>query len=143
MFASFCNFAAKKFRCRNEVSGTSYAYSEKGWINYELFFYFWEKHFLVHAVARRPLLLLLDGHNTHSDMMSLKFARDHNVMIICLPPHTTHKCQPLDCSLFKLLKDRWRQECHRFYCNHPRTVISKLNFNFVLHSGWLNAGIRI
>jgi len=75
-----------------------------------------------------------------SDLMSLKFARNHNVIIFCSPPpphtHTTHD---LDCSLFKLLKDRRRQECHKFYYNYPGTVISKLSFNFVFRNIWLNA----
>ena len=54
-------------------------------------------------------------------------------------PHASHECQTLDCSLFKPLKDHWRQECHRFYCKHPRTVIRKINFNFVFRNAWLNA----
>lgn len=53
------------------------------------------------------------GHSTHSDLMSMKFAKNHT----CLPPNITHKCQPLDCSLFQPLKDHWRQEC-RFYCKN-------------------------
>ena len=138
----FIIFAAKKLNhlwCRNEVSGTRYAYSDKGWIDHELFFFFLEKHFLQHAVPRRPLLLMLDGHSTHSDLISLKFANDHKVTIFCLPPHTTHECQPLDCSLFKPLKDYWRQECHKFYFKNPRSVISKLNFNSVFREAWLSA----
>ena len=138
----FIIFAAKKVNhlwCRNEVRGTHYAYSEKGWIDHDLFFFFLEKHFLEHAVARRPLLLLLDGHSTHSDLTSLKFAHDREITIFCLPPHTTHECQPLDCSLFKPLKDYWRQECHKFYHKNPGTVISQLNFNPAFRDAWLNA----
>jgi len=41
----FCQNVLNHMQCRNEVTGTSYAYSEKGWINHELFFYFLEKHF--------------------------------------------------------------------------------------------------
>ena len=138
----FIIYAAKKVNhlwCRNEVSGTRYAYSEKGWIDHELFFFFLEQHFLEHAVPRRPLLLMVDGHSTHSDLTSLKFAKDRKVTIFCLPPHTTHECQPLDCSLFKPLKDYWRQECHKFYSKNPGTVISKLNFNSVFRDAWLKA----
>ena len=44
----FVIFVAKKLNHlwrRNKVSGTCYAYSEKGWIEYELYFYFLENHF--------------------------------------------------------------------------------------------------
>jgi len=93
----------------------------------------------VNAVAYRPLLLLMDGHSTHCDLMSLKFAADKGIIIFCLPPHTTHECQPLDCSLFKPLKQHWKHECHKFYCKNPGKVISKLNFNEVFQNAWLNS----
>jgi len=94
----FVIFAGKKLNhlwCRNEVSGTNYACSGKGLIDHDLFFYFLEKHFLTHAVARCPLLLLLDGCSTHSDLTSLKFAMDHKVTIFCLPPTQHTNVNPL------------------------------------------------
>ena len=49
----------------NEVTGTSYGLSDNGWITTPLFEGWLADHFLKHAVAGRPLLLLLDGHSTH------------------------------------------------------------------------------
>ena len=138
----FIIFAAKQVNylwTKNEVSGAHYAVSDKGWVDQKLFFFFLEEHFLTHAVAYRPLLLLLDGHSTHIDLPSLKFARDQGIIIFCLPPHTTHECQPLDCSLFKPLKEHWKQECHKFYCKNPGKVINKLNFNGIFRNAWLNS----
>ena len=130
----FIIFAAKRVSptwIRNEVNGSRYTSSKSGWIDHDLFFYFIQKHFLAHAVPYRPLMLLLDGHSTHCDLTSLKFVRDHGIIIFCLPPHTTHECQPLDCSLFKPLKEYWKQECHKFYCKNPEQVINKVNFNSI------------
>ena len=62
----FIIFAAKQLKylwTRNEVSGTRYAVSDKGWVDQKLFFFLLEEHFLTHAVAYCPLLLLLDGHS--------------------------------------------------------------------------------
>ena len=61
------------------------------------------------AASYHPLLLLLDGHSTYFEPKSFLFARDNNIIIFCLLPHTTHICQPLDCSLFRLLKEHWMQ----------------------------------
>ena len=60
-------FDAKNVRhawTRNEVPGTMYGTSEKGWINTDLFESWFLELFLPSAVSARPLLLLLDGHST-------------------------------------------------------------------------------
>ena len=88
---------------RSEVSGSRFAVSDNGWVDHELFSYFLTEHLIQNAVPHRPLLLLLDGHSTHFEPKSLQVAKDSNIVIFCLPPHTTHVCQPLDCSLFKPL----------------------------------------
>ena len=49
----------------NEIPGTKYGLSDKGWITTELFEGWLVEHFLQYAVSMRPLLLLLDGHSTH------------------------------------------------------------------------------
>ena len=89
---------------RGEVSGSRYGLSGSGWTDRELFYGWLEEHFLAHAVPARPLLLLVDGHSSHYDPNSIRFARDHFVIIFCLPPHTTHEAQPLDVTFFGSLK---------------------------------------
>jgi len=69
----------------------------------------------------------------------LEFAKNHGIIIFCLPPHTTHVCQPLDCSLFKSLKSQWKTECHYFYQKNPSLVISKFNFCTIFRDAWLKA----
>lgn len=138
----FIIYAAKQLNplwIRNEVGGSRYAVSDKGWVDQELFYLWLKEHFLENAVSRRPLLLLLDGHSSHFEPQSIQFAKENEIVIFCLPPHTTHECQPLDVGLFGPLKRHWQQECHKFYQKHPSLVISKLNFNLVFRQAWLNA----
>ena len=50
-------------------------------------------------VARgRPRLLIVDGHSSHFTRGFLEYARDHNIHVLCLPPHTTHALQSELCS---------------------------------------------
>lgn len=90
-------------------------------------------------MAHRPLLLLLDGHSSHFEPMTIEFAQQKDIIVFCLPPHTTHECQPLDVSLFGALKSHWREQCHKFYQKNPGKVISKLNFCSVFRQAWLTA----
>ena len=50
---------------KEEVPGTTYGLSDNGWIDMELFKQWFQRHFLRHAGASRPLLLLLNGHSSH------------------------------------------------------------------------------
>ena len=55
----FIIFAAKQLShlwTKDEIPGTRYGVSDKGWIDQELFFFWPKDHFLANAVARRPLL---------------------------------------------------------------------------------------
>ena len=72
---------------RNEIPGTFYGLSDSGWMDAELFEEWFMSHFLLHAPAVCPLLLLLDGHSSHYSPSLLRKAADEGVIIFCLPPH--------------------------------------------------------
>ena len=135
-------FGAKQLNSlwmKDEVPGSRYALSDNAWIDQELFHFWMTEHFLNHAVAARPLLLLLDGHSSHFKLETIRFAQEHGIVVFCLPPHTTNECQPLDCSFFGPLKVHWRDVTHSFHQKYPTAVISKLNFNRLFKEAWLRA----
>lgn len=98
---------------RGEVPGSHYGLSDSGWIDRELFDGWLIEHFLIHAPAGRPLLLLLDGRSLHFEPTTIRVAKENGVIIFCLPPHTTHEAQQLDVSLFGPLKAKWRDDSTR------------------------------
>ena len=95
------------------MPGTTYGLSSKGWIDTELF-YEWFKQFLNFAVPARPLLLLLDGHSSHYKPEVLRFAKESDVIVMTLSPHTSHALQPLDVAVHRSLKQHWADACHHF-----------------------------
>ena len=121
-----------------EVPGTIYGMSEKGWTDQKLFM-FWLKHFLTQAVPARPYLLLLDGHSSHFELSSIQLAEKEGIIILCLPPHTMHESQPLDCGVFGPLKKQWTQVCHDFQQANKGAVISKYSFSRLFSQAWLQA----
>ena len=105
-------FDAKKVKhawTKDEIPGTKYGVSDKGWINTGLFESWFNDLFLPNAVGARPLLLLLDGHSSHYQPDVINLACKNEVIILCLPPHTTHATQPLDCGVFSPLKAKWSE----------------------------------
>jgi hypothetical protein len=92
--------------------------SENGWTNDKLFIDWFRKVFLPGAEAHRdpdhpdaPFLLIVDGHGSHETAEFLTLAREHNVFIYRLPPHTTHQLQPLDVGVFGPLQREWQKRC--------------------------------
>lgn len=116
----------------NEVSGTKYGLSEKGWITTELFQSWLTEYFLEYAVSKRPLFLLLDGHSTHYQPDLIRYARINDVVMLCLPPHTTHETQPLDTGIFKPLKTQLHTE-------ESRSGNNKIHLQLPLSQAWLLA----
>lgn len=61
----------------------------------------WFKKFVAFTKATKesPVLLLLDGHHTHTKNLEvIDYAKQHGVVLLCFPPHCTHRLQPLDVS---------------------------------------------
>ena len=81
----------------------------------------------------RKVLLIFDGHKTHTKSLELiDYARDNGIVLISLPPHTSHKFQPLDRSIFKPLKTHFNNECMKWMRNHPgrRITVDQLGSLF-------------
>jgi hypothetical protein len=58
-----------------------------------------------------PILLIYDGHGSHTTDEMHKIAEEHNIKLFCLPPHTTHQTQPLNIGVFGPLQHRWQERC--------------------------------
>ena len=132
-------FTGKHFNAQlsnDGVPGTLYGMSPNRWMDQELFSDWFFKHFLTHAVSERPLLLLLDGHSSHYIIDLVKAAAEKDVIIFCLPPHTTADSQPLDTSFFSPLKTYWFEICHQYLFDNPSRVITKFQFSSLFAQAW-------
>jgi hypothetical protein len=90
---------------------SSVSLSLNGWTDQELGFLWIEKDFewLTKDKANgKSRLLILDGHNSHCTYNFCEFAQKHNIVIVCLPPHTTHALQPCDVGVFGPLSQHWK-----------------------------------
>jgi hypothetical protein len=59
-------------------------------------------------------LLIVDGHNSHLNMRFINYADRNGILLAFLPPHSTHRLQPLDVGLFGPLAQYYTQEIDRF-----------------------------
>jgi hypothetical protein len=124
---------------KGEVSDTLYGMSDKGWTDMELFSHWMKDLFIPNIPPARPVLLLLDGHSSHYEPDTIRLAAEEGVVILCLPPHTTHVSQPLDISFFRPLKVYWSEGCHRYMQEHPGRVVTKYQFSSLFSVAWYKA----
>lgn len=103
------------------LPGMFATYHPSGWIQMDSFVS-WFKQFILFSNPQptKPVLLLLDGHASHTKNLELiRLARDNNVVLLCFPPHCTHRMQPLDVSLMAPLSTYYEHEVRSWLRNHP------------------------
>ena len=73
----------------------------------------------------------MDGHSSHFSPLFVNKTAEEQVIVFCLPPHSTHKTQPLDKGVFSPLKRAWREECHSYILANPGKVVTRFQFSFL------------
>ena len=107
-------FPRKKFKnhfIRDGRNGCMGAATSSGWMEPETFLLFM-KYFVktVKVNIEHPVLLLLDNHHFHLAIDVLDCCKDNGVVLLSFPPHSSHKLQPLDRTVFGPLKKIWGPE---------------------------------
>ena len=88
--------------------------------------------FLKYVVPEPPTLLLTDGHKSHINLDVIDLCRESNIILFCLPPHTTHALQPLDVAVFKSLKDCFAKSVRALSFTKKNFVATKREFSRVV-----------
>ena len=80
--------------------------SDNGYMDGELFKSWFEEIFIPFCGSRRPVSLILDNHDSHVSIGIIEKAKDNQIGLYGLPPHTTHIVQPLDIAIYGPLKGK-------------------------------------
>lgn len=109
MFSTFVSI------CHRANGYSSIGMSQNGWIDDFLCTQWLRDSFIPQAKARnesgQPILLIYDGHGSHTTDEMRKLAVEHRIELFLLPAHTTHRTQPLDVGVFSPLQQRWQERC--------------------------------
>jgi DDE superfamily endonuclease len=101
-------------------------------IGYRVF----ERHTKEEARNRRRLLLV-DGHSSYVNMAFLNKADKLKILLMVLPPHSTHRLQPLDVGLFQPLSIAYSQHLNdSIYGSLSWCRMTKQSFWVVFKAAW-------
>lgn len=94
--------------------------SPSGWMDSTLFVKYLE-HFIasVKPTADNPVLIIVDGHQSHKTLEAIDLARRNHITMLTIPPHTSHRLQPLDLTFFGPLKTSYNREADKWMLQNP------------------------
>lgn len=100
--------------------GSFFSCSDKGWIT-DILFLDWLQHFqkFVKSSSADPVLLVMDNHVTHCTLQAFNFCKANGIVLLTIPPHTSHRLQPLDVTFYGPLKIAYNVECSKYLKSHP------------------------
>lgn len=120
-----------------------FAVSRKGWTNEDLGISWLQKIFDHHTkqkAGRSHRLLLVDGHSSHVNLRFVNYCDQHRILLVILPPHSTHRLQPLDVGIFSPLAHAYSKEIDQLIqssCGFTR--VTKRSFWILFKSSWTQA----
>ncbi|GBP51904.1 hypothetical protein EVAR_47081_1 [Eumeta japonica] len=115
--------------------------SDSGWMSAELFLKRFKKFIeFSGATVERPVLLLLDGHSTHTHNIDLiNEAQSHGVIIICFPSHTTHRRQVTDVASMRPLSTYYDQQIIAWLRSNPGIVVTVRRIAEIFEKAFIQA----
>lgn len=98
-------------------------------------------HFLKHAKPScdDPILLLLDNHQSHMRYKAIAMAKEAGVVMLTFPPHTTHRLQPLDVSVYGPYQTYYNAACNNWQVSNPGKTIGLYNIGELAGKALLRA----
>lgn len=121
-------------------TGCAGAAHPSGWITGTIFKQFME-HFHKHvpSSADSPVLLLLDNHISHLSSTVLDYCKEKGIVLVSFPPHTSHRLQPLDLSVYGPFKKYYYTACSNWMTSHPAVPISIYDVPALAKEAFINA----
>ena len=78
-------------------------------------------------------MLILDGHGSYVDLDFLWICKQNKVRLLFLPAHSSHVLQPLDLSVFLVVKRFYRQQIHELSHLDDAAPVKKERFITAYH----------
>ncbi|XP_072377473.1 uncharacterized protein [Diabrotica undecimpunctata] len=125
----FFIFARKRLNpllIKDAPTGSVLAVTDSGYMNSVKFLQFLE-HFrkYTNPSAESPVLIILDNHISHTTLEAITYAKNNNIHLLSLPPHSSHRTQPLDRNFFRPLKAYYDDLCDNWTTSNPGQVVTE------------------
>ncbi|XP_019636330.1 PREDICTED: tigger transposable element-derived protein 6-like [Branchiostoma belcheri] len=107
-----------------------YATTSSGFIEGDIFVQWLERCFCRFSSQEKPVLLLMDQHSAHVTPKAIDCAIANDIILMGLPPHTSHFLQPLDApgGPFNTMKSTFEDVVNEMRLVRPNFFMTKSTF---------------
>ena len=120
-----------KIKASSARTGLKCICTPKGWMDSDAFL-FWIEHVLhpelVLLETEFPFILTVDGFSGHKSEIIAETCLNLQIILVLLPPNTTHVLQPLDNGFFGPIKRCWNKLISKQKEHNPQFELSNNNF---------------
>lgn len=111
-----------------------------GWSNEDIFIDYLH-HFIAHVKCSptNKVLLILDNHDSHATLEAVDLAKSNGIVLLTLPPHTSHRLQPLDVAVFGPFKTCFNHAMDGFLRSNPGRTVTIYEVAILVCSAQLKA----
>lgn len=127
--------------------------AKSGYMNSDLFTNGYLPFFVQQSrcIPESPVLLILDNHSSHISLTAVDYCKSSGIVLLTLPPHTSHKLQPLDRCLYGPLKRHFSKGMDDWMRTNPGRAVTiyevgKLAgtaFNLTMTPNKISSGFRV
>ena len=115
----------KKSMLAGAAVGSAGCAAKSGWINEEIFVKYLE-HFIqfTKCCTEYPVLLIMDNHASHISLTASLMGTKHGIVMVTIHPHTSHKLQPLDRTVYGPFKRYYNAALDNWIRENSATTLS-------------------
>lgn len=101
-------------------AGSDGAATTSGWMTSQVFLLVL-KHFIKYSKSSssNKTLIIMDNHETHISIEAINLAKDNGVILFTIPPHCSHRLQPLDKAIFGPFKHFYNEAVRAWLVSNP------------------------
>ena len=103
------------------------------------------KHFVLisRCSLDHKVLMIMDNHESHLSIEAIDYAREHGIVMLTLPPHTSNKLQPLDRTVYGPFKTYYNQGLNAWMLQHPGRPATIYDLAPIMSTAWDRAATPV
>jgi hypothetical protein len=116
--------------------------TRSGWINEDIFL-----EYLLHIIKNtrcspdHKILLIMDNHESHISLKVIDTAKANGIVLLTIPPHTSHRLQPLDRSVYGPFKAAYNKAMDGWLRSNPGKTVTIYDIPSVVNEAHMSAVI--